>query len=756
MRNLNFKVSTNMKTIIGKELVTNANIAIFELVKNSYDAKASRCWIVFKDLKSGKDPKIIIVDDGKGMSYQDLVSKWLFLGYSDKRDEPTQTSQSSTAARQKPHRVFAGAKGIGRFSCDRLGSTLVLHTKVGNEEAVHKLQVDWSRFEVDQKELFQNMTAAYSSGSRTDIEGFDLAKMGHGTILEIGSLRDHWDKEGLRALKRYLQRLVTPSFNEDASADFIIDVRAAEFIDDDEIAAQSEKGIPAINGRVENFVFENLGIKTTFISSHIGNGKVLTKLTDKDALVFELGEENTYSRLNNVDVKIFYLNAAAKQSFTKQMGMVPKEYGSVFLYKNEFRIHPYGDVGDDWLGLEERKGQGTRRYLSKRDLIGTVLLTGPQPDLKEVSSRDAGVIRNEAFYELTDFIMTKVLRRLERYVEGVIEWDTAAAQEPKDREGIEARSLELVSKLVQGTRGPNSTIKVGPAVLETLRENFTGRYPQILGNLQSLADHVPEPKQRDMLESAIKSFRTALAKSESERAVMRSDLAAKEQQIFFLEKTLSPETKALLGHIHQIKLYAQRIESDSASLVGWARSTNAPADIVDTIANFSIEAKKILILSRFSTRANFDLTEEEVEMDVVAYVTQYLSQFGKAKRDVLRPIQILNNDFTHVSVFKPVTMAIVLDNLLDNSRKNGGSVVSVKFEQDGRKLLILFGDNGMGIDPEVAKHIFQMGYSTTRGSGLGLYQCRTIMRDSLKGNITFIGNNKDGLGSGACFQVTIP
>src|SRR5438876_9393124 len=115
MSKVSFRVSSALKAIIGKELITDDFIAVFELVKNSFDAQATRVDIVFTALTS-ENPKIVIQDNGIGMDDEDIRDKWLFVAYSAKRFE--------SDYRNKIHsnRIFAGAKGIGRFSCDRLGS----------------------------------------------------------------------------------------------------------------------------------------------------------------------------------------------------------------------------------------------------------------------------------------------------------------------------------------------------------------------------------------------------------------------------------------------------------------------------------------------------------------------------------------------------------------------------------------------------------------------------------------------------------
>ena len=68
---MNFRISSALKTIIGKELITNKFIAIFELVKNSFDAYADRVDVIFKE------NKMTIKDNGKGMDLTDIKNKWL-------------------------------------------------------------------------------------------------------------------------------------------------------------------------------------------------------------------------------------------------------------------------------------------------------------------------------------------------------------------------------------------------------------------------------------------------------------------------------------------------------------------------------------------------------------------------------------------------------------------------------------------------------------------------------------------------------
>lgn len=152
---MEFKISTGLKNIIGKDLITDEFIAVFELVKNSYDAFAKNVIITIEE------NRLIISDDGKGMSLADLKDKWLFLAYSAKKDdfEDSRNSNKNESYRDsiQERRHYAGSKGIGRFSSDSLGQQLTIKTKKSKASKVEELIVDWSKFEKNQKDTFETV-----------------------------------------------------------------------------------------------------------------------------------------------------------------------------------------------------------------------------------------------------------------------------------------------------------------------------------------------------------------------------------------------------------------------------------------------------------------------------------------------------------------------------------------------------------------------------------------------------------------------
>lgn len=747
-----FRISSGLKDIIGKELITNDRIAIFELIKNSYDANAKKVTAVFQNIKEpGKtnSSKILIIDNGDGMSETDLKGKWLFVGYSDKKYFE-QELKKDYRHKIKNKRFFAGAKGVGRFSCDRLGSKLKIYTKKEGESKIHHLEVDWTKFEEDQKKEFQTITVKYSTLNKIDIEDCSFKDFKKGTILEISSLNDKWDKDKLLELKKYLQRLINPS-QEDGEQEFKINLEAKEYQKEDEKVKKDEE-YNLVNGPVKNIVFEKLGIKTTQIKSSISNGKIKTELIDKGKFIFSLEEKNDYQDLDNITINIFYLNQAAKNSFSRLMGVEPKNYGSIFLYKNKFRIHPYGDEGDDWLGLEQRKAQGYARYLANRELMGRVELHGSQPHFNEVSSRAGGVIVTEAYKRLQDYFKEKILRRLEKYVVEGIDWDKEEIEKQKAPEQVKRDSLSLIQKLAGQIKDPEKNIQFSPDLLTVLKDKQIENLPQVIKNVESLKKYVKTPEEKDYIEKQLKSVKIATRNLELEKSEKEKELEAKKKESLFLGKAISTDKEVIVNLNHTIENSTQTIKEIIIDINKKIQTNSPISDIVHFVDELSMENEKIKVLAGIVSVANFNTKVELIKADIVVYIKEYLEKIVKA--DILK-FRFYNDQGEYATRFRPLEVSIVLDNFISNAKKAGASSISLRFKVADKHLHIQIADNGKGIDSKISKNIFNRGFTTTKGSGIGLHYVKTIL-ENMKGSVKFMGNDFEDLGRGACFEVTLP
>ena len=452
MPSLHFKTNVQIKSIIGKDLINDDNIAILELVKNAFDADAKRVDITFCNLKNNDDKeekknepytdktsRLIIRDDGVGMDLSDIDDKWLNIAYSEKKSNSKQYD-----------RMMAGAKGVGRFSCDRLGQFLNLYTRKKGKECF-LLRIDWREFEIDDKKKeIQSVDIEYEVLNDIELEKKDISSFEQGVILEIIQLRSNWvrlednkwNTDKLAGLRKYLEKLINPNQAFEKN-DFGIYIDAPEFVSENDSKSQNERFI----GKVENTIFQKLDFKTTSIEcKSIEDGKIiLTTLKDKGDTIFWIKElSDFYPEIQNFKITLYYLNTYAKAFFTKQTGMRPVSYGSVFLFLNGFRIPPYGEEGDDWLKLEQRRSQGYARFISARDLVGQIEILDSNNSFQIVSSRE-GLVKNDSYEKLAEKggLFYRVLRRLEKYVVDGLNWDSIP-------EGDKNKVSEIEKKIISG------------------------------------------------------------------------------------------------------------------------------------------------------------------------------------------------------------------------------------------------------------------------------------------------------------------
>lgn len=459
-----FKTNVLLKSIIGKDLINNDNIAVIELVKNSIDAESPKILIEFKNLKLNnnefinknkksdisKTSKIIISDFGKGMDKEDIEAKWLNIAYSEKKN-----------ARRENGLYFAGAKGVGRFSCDRLGEYLDLYSKKKNKPIRH-LHIRWKDFEVENEVDLEIQDINILHEEISDEDFYDrtgIKSFKQGTIVEISKLRGKWvkyqprkkswDLENLVNLKRYLEKLINPYQNSTANP-YTIHILAEEFLDEDKSFHEHEK----INGIIENKIFDKLDFKTTSIESQISEDgeEITTILKDKGRIIFRLREKNIkFPLLKNIRIVLFFLNQYAKIYFKKQTGTRSVEFGSIHLFINGFRVPPFGDEGNDWLKLEIRKGQGYARFLGTRDLLGRVEITDTGNNYQIISSRE-GVVNNAEFSDLKEgsgSYFYEVLKKLERYVVEGLNWDRVSRKNQNEDDEFGELTNKEVKKFIK-------------------------------------------------------------------------------------------------------------------------------------------------------------------------------------------------------------------------------------------------------------------------------------------------------------------
>lgn len=788
LKNLTFRVSSGLKTLIGRELIVDDFIAVFELIKNSFDAHAKKVQLIFED------DAIVIADNGKGMSLDDIRNKWLFVAYSAKQDGTEDDNITSDyRGRIRPKTHYAGAKGVGRFSCDRLGGHLQLATREARPGAeVNALAVSWAEFEKDPQKLFTKVNVHHET--LTEL-GYGLE---HGTVLRITSLHSRWERDDILRLKASLAKLISP-IEDPRGRRFIITIRAdaekaedkrlrAEAKDNPEEASDYERHI--VNGPVRNFVFQALEIKTTSILTRVSpdGESITTKLVDRGEVIYEIREPNPYKALSDITFSLYYLNRAAKLNFIKIMGLSTTQFGSLFLYKNGFRVQPYGEPGDDSFGYDKRRAQGHSRYLGNRDLFGRIDIYSDSPGFRETTSRDGGLLRTPAYRELKECLDAKCFSRLETYVVG-IQWpekldkdlgDISLMQTGRARSRIislvekisRADGVELLdysSNLIDVLNTKDEEFSYSLVVLESLAERLGDsqfldrvreadkRYRELQAaeeEARKIAER--ERKARETAERKVAKASAEARKLADEKRKTESALEEERKRNLFLTSSSNVDLESVVNLHHEIAICASTIDK-SLKLVtlkmskGEVISERHLGDLIDRI---SFANNKIQTITKFATKANFRMDASEIEEDLPVFVEQYLLNVCTMFVGSGLSISVDNQVAAVMEMtFRPLEMTMVVDNIVSNAKKARATRLDVTITAREKKIVeIRFADNGKGLDPKFGDsgRVFEKGFTTTKGAGLGLYHVKDII--GRMGGLVGVENGKS---KGFCIYVRV-
>lgn len=672
---LHFKVSSGLKDIIGKDLITNELVAIFELVKNGYDADATEINLIINSYEN----YIIIQDNGKGMNRNDIENKWLFVAHSEKKDSD---------------KVYAGSKGIGRFSCDRLGTKLKLISHKDDE--VSKLEIDWGEFEKDSLTKFEELDITYTSLDLVE----DSFIQKSGTILNISNLRDTWDLNRVNKVIAALQRLVNP------------------FVDDGKININvkyisSSSGIAELDEYISNNVASVLDKKTIYIECEIKEKEISITLYDKEKIIYSFKIENN-TILKDIYFKIYYMSFAAKYNFTKIMKTEPKNYGSIFLYKNNFRIFPYGEVDFDAFGLNLRKTQGFNRYLGHRELLGWINITDSENHFNEVTSRDRGFVTNSYTIEFEKVYMELVHRPLESYVQ-LTKFGNS------DIDDIETDDTDAIQKLIQRFKKYKFTVSPKYYELPKIAQPLEKK-------IELLDDVNTSTSEKKELQKSLKQAAVELRKEnqevKKEKQRIYKENSRLKNEIEIKEKIILNEKPARQDMLfHELGKAGKELTATLQKMIR-LMTPEEYQKFSDSIYKIRRTSDKLSSIKKQILRLNFESFSNLENIELKSYLKSYVDNLidDTVKLKVSLGIGEL---YQSINVYDFGTL---LDNLIINAQDRNAKDIHIFFDEDN-KIMHFTSDTGP-IDIEPIENIFNIGVtSKRRGTGLGMYICQQICKD---------------------------
>lgn len=445
MAKIPFNVDANTARLIGRENVSKLDGAIIEIIKNAYDADASICVLCY----DCKNDKLWIVDNGCGMDETIVKKQWMSIGYSTK----------DVDLKSDKGRIKTGAKGIGRFALDRLGSICSMHTYNGSEYLTWR--VNWEEFVRGRNinEVYADLENDnfINNGLLEQIQNSDAKSLVAkqfitGTIFEISGLRDSWDEDFFKRLKNNLTSLIPPSLsesfkvylfdNESRLADSLI---VSELLSTYDYAIDflvSESGnidISIIRNEFEfgskfNYVMDNAGFDEKDVE-YFGGTPIELKKHVKELHV-GVTDDNPYS-LGAFSGRICFYKIVSQEKNEQKYYYKPfehrksliKKYGGIKIYRDGFRVRPYGEIGTpqfDWLLLSGRHYISAYPVSSKlgnwtadsSQLVGEVNISRLNETLNDQANRE-GIFEDRDF-DMFKKIIVEILSFLETDRQSVI------------------------------------------------------------------------------------------------------------------------------------------------------------------------------------------------------------------------------------------------------------------------------------------------------------------------------------------------
>ncbi len=452
-----FKARAHILRLLGDQLIGNDRLAVFELVKNAYDADATRATVTLR--LEGEESSITVEDDGCGMTLDQLRQGWLEIGTDVKRG----SNRSAWSSRFR--RVPLGEKGVGRLAACKLGDRLVLTTRAASQPEFH-MEINWA-------ELIR--AHDYIEKVGVDIQQRDEPKRfvenKTGTRIRISKLvRKEWTKGEVRALKRMLTSLTSPFHAPDSFAvRFVVpdhDEWMKDLFESEDILAQAmwefTFSIDGTGGFTWNYRFNPphrfKSLKPKEASSAPGERLEMSEDDPswdrkKVHLDFEYlkgigpikGQFHVYDRRSKV------LNLTGN---TNQVKQFLNEQTGVRVYRDGIRVYNYGEPDDDWLGLNARRINRPALKMGTNSVIAAVHIRhSSTSELHEKTNRE-GFDENDCFLRFRS-VMQNVVEFLDR-------------TRREDRESLDRAIKGEASALTTGTERFEQTVS---ALRKTLKKH---------------------------------------------------------------------------------------------------------------------------------------------------------------------------------------------------------------------------------------------------------------------------------------------
>jgi signal transduction histidine kinase len=666
-----FRARARLLKLIGEELISDEVVAISELVKNAHDADAHKVTISFEGV-AGPDGCICIRDDGNGMDLDTLLGRWMEPAASTKIGRGRQITRLG--------RRVLGEKGVGRFAADKLARHLTIVSRCPRRpEEVHAV-VDWDQFDTDSLMLAEVLNRWEVRPAR-EIES-------HGTLLRMGGLRSQWTERMFRRLCLRLSRLLSP-FRTDMDR-FVIRIESDEF--------------PEYSGELRQDFLEKAPYHVE--AEFDGEQTIAIALNDRRAVALRWNGHGELS-CGPVRIRIFAFDlegeSLARIGPRMEVRAWLREWTGVSIYRDGFRVWPYGEPHDDWLRLDQRRVNNPVEKLSNNQVIGFIDIGRDRnPDLMDQTNRE-GLIHNRALDDL---------RRLVGFVLQSIEAERQSIRHPSKRGAVST-----------GER--------------------TAEVDSITARLEKLARRSPGEVGQELRNIKVRLQEQALRDAADRKRMVEgySGVAAIGQMTAGILPVIPHELKRIRDELERMKavLAHRRIPEVRESMAGLGASLENIDETLRVITAATGGAERRRAIDLVTETSSYRqllaplLAAGGVEMELAA-------QAGEVLRTEMRP----ENYYC--------LLQILTSNAMDWMRGSESPRIRLTLRGTGDRCELIFSDTGPGVPFELADKVFEPMFSRKEGGrGMGL----TIARQMVEAHGGRISLITDARRRGANFLVTL-
>jgi signal transduction histidine kinase len=799
MAKIPFKVSARTAKLIGMENFSNEEGAIVELVKNTYDADANNCILVFdlqfdqvvnedeeqKEILNKENSNIYIIDNGIGMTDKIISNQWMTIGTDDK------LYKHST----DKGRVKTGAKGIGRFALNRLGLLTKLSTLSKETQLGYSWKVNWSDFDksnttVSQVEAdldkisnlnlkneisskFKNITGLQDLLSSTTFDS--------GTIIKISNLTDSWESNQLGKLFGNLEMLLPPkeqsdfdihfystsepeNFGKVKSAyydDFDYKIKAKYLNDENKTLelkiTRNELDIDALENRYKE-LFEYKDMKKYPYRLEDFKSKTITINTSLNSILSSNIEAELINKIGKFNFTFYYLkNTISDDKKDADLKKYPynsfnssnrkawlKKFGGVKVFRDDFRVRPYGENGDDWLKLGERQakspggaGQRLGGYrIRPNQIAGTINISRIYNLSFQDKSGREGIQENDAF-ELFKNILEEILSLFEKDRNTVM-YNLSELYKKRNKEAEAKRKAQEEADRINKEEEEKADNNSGEENKDNSEEKneSTEAEKSLAKGVKILTEEIEEKEEEIRLLRNLASVGLIISSFAHEVKSLRSRLIPRTTHLI----------RELKNHLNEKELKSSLDKDDN------------PFYMIQLIQEEDTKLKHWLEYSLNTLKRD---KRERSSLHFDDYFERFKSTWSKAleQRNIKISLSGVKEESNKIRAFE-VDMDSIFNNLLSNSlnalkgKKKEQKTIEVSWKKVGENVEIIFSDNGKGLDEQYHDNpdeIFKLLESSKKdkkgnviGTGLGLYIVKSIIEEYNNSTISII-KSKNGL-----------